>query len=169
MFSSSVCLQNSRCCYFFFLLCSIPCVNAPHFLYTFYSQGTFRLFPGSDYDEQCCYEHNWAHFLVSRLSIIWVFDIYPKLALLDLEEGCCLIFWEITTLISKEHSCIVRGNTIWYSLLIFLIHTLLPFSMLTLWRLDPYTFCFEDIQLGKYGVSYVYWYDCCGVIFIFVL
>ena len=30
-------------------------IVAPH---PFFGRGAFRLFPGSDYDKQCCYEHS---------------------------------------------------------------------------------------------------------------
>ena len=64
-------LQNSRC---HFLCCVVlHCVNVPYFPYLFFSQRAFRLFPGSGYNKQCCYEHSWTHVLEARLSILWVY------------------------------------------------------------------------------------------------
>ena len=65
-------LQNSRYHYFFYCVI-LHCVNVPHFTYPFFGLGAFRLFPGSGYDKQCCYEHSWAHVLVVWLIILWVY------------------------------------------------------------------------------------------------
>ena len=58
----SICLQISRCRYFFCCII-LHCVNVPHFPYLFFGRRACRLFPGSDYDKQCCYEHKRAHVL----------------------------------------------------------------------------------------------------------
>ena len=70
---SSICLQILRCCYFFSCCVILHCVNVPHFPYPFSGRGAFRLFPDSGYNKQSCYEHSWAHVLVARLSIFWIY------------------------------------------------------------------------------------------------
>ena len=74
--------------YFFFSLHSFACqfhdiifnswvvlhyVNVPHFIKLFFGWETCRLFLGSGYYEQCCYEYSWASVLVVWLSILWVY------------------------------------------------------------------------------------------------
>ena len=101
MFSKSIHLSaNFRLSLFFFCCVVVHSVNVPHFLYPFFRRGAFRLFLGSGYDKECCYEQSWAHVLVVQLSILSL-GIYPKLVLLCLEEDYFLIFREITILISK--------------------------------------------------------------------
>ena len=73
MFSSSVHLPAKFKMLFFFCCVVLHCVNVPHFPYLFFSQGAFRLFPGSGYDKQCWYQHSWAHVFVAWLSIFWIY------------------------------------------------------------------------------------------------
>ena len=58
----SICPQISKC-HFFFSCVAIHCVKVPHFPYSFFSRGAFRLFTDSGYDKQCCYVHSWPHVL----------------------------------------------------------------------------------------------------------
>ena len=105
MFSSSIyfhakfkmCFCSFGC--FFFLLCSTPLCTPHFFSYPFFDRGAFRLFLGSGYDKQSCCEQSWARVLVARLSILWTYT--QQWLRLGLEEGCFLLFWEITTPMSK--------------------------------------------------------------------
>ena len=63
MFSGSHLPTNVKLSLFFFCCVVLHCVNVPHFPYPLFGRRTFRLFPGSGYDKQCCYEHSWAHAL----------------------------------------------------------------------------------------------------------
>ena len=52
MFSRSIHLPaNFKMSLIFFHRVVLQCVNVPHLLYPFFSQGAFRLLPGSDYDQ----------------------------------------------------------------------------------------------------------------------
>ena len=83
MFSSSIPLpENFKMPLFFLCYVVLHCVNVPHFPYPFFSQGAFRLFPGSGYDKQCCHEHSWAHDLV-----VWLIGIYPKVLAIGVSWG----------------------------------------------------------------------------------
>ena len=47
----SICLQISRCYYYFFCCVLLHSVNVPHFPSQFFGWGAFRLFPRSGYDK----------------------------------------------------------------------------------------------------------------------
>ena len=67
---------------FFFCCGVLHCVNVPHFPYPFFSQGTFRLFPGSGYGKHA------AMYIVEHMSLNTIehpLIIYPKLVLQGLE------------------------------------------------------------------------------------
>ena len=110
MFSRPIHLPpNFKMSLFFFLLVVLHFVNVPHFPYPLFCWGAFRLFLGSGYGKQCCYEHSWTHVLVVWLSIL----IYSKAVLLGLVEGCFLIFWETTILKSKVTAPVYTPTSNW--------------------------------------------------------
>ena len=64
--------------------------------------GAFRLFPGSGYDKQCCYEHSWAHVLVTQLRS---FTYTPK-------SGITGSWGELfPNFLRNRHTVIQRGCT----------------------------------------------------------
>ena len=94
---SSISVQSSRYHYLFIYL-FILCVYVPHFPYQFFSQGEFRLFPGSGFDKQWHYEHSWAQKLVAWLITLW---IYTQKRYSWVLRKLVSLFLEIITLISK--------------------------------------------------------------------
>ena len=70
----SICLQNSRCYYFFCCVVSTPLCKCTTFSLSILLKcwGTFKLFPGSGYDTEWCYEHSWAHVIAAWLNIPWI-------------------------------------------------------------------------------------------------
>ena len=105
----SICLQISRCSYFF-LLCSTPlCTCTTFSIAILWSRGIWVV----------------SQFWLWQTMLLWTWlsacprgtiehplDVYPKVVLLGLEEGCFLIFWEIATLTSKGAvwACIPTKN-----------------------------------------------------------
>ena len=83
---------NFKMSLIFFCCVVLHCVNVPHFPYPFIGRGAFRLFPGSAYDKQCCYEHSWAHVLVVRLSILWVYT----------QKWYCWVLRKVVFLVSEK-------------------------------------------------------------------
>ena len=80
-FSSSIYLPANFKITFFFVVVGgvfnhwvvLYCVNAPHFLNSFFSWGASRLFPRANYYKKCCYKHSWANVLVVWVYILWVY------------------------------------------------------------------------------------------------
>ena len=94
----SICLQISRCHFFFYLCVVLHCVYVPLFLYQFFGWGAFRLFPA------LAFTNNAAMNIVKRMPLWdnWASFVYKKkVVLLGLEVDCFLIFWETDILISK--------------------------------------------------------------------
>ena len=61
-FSSSIHLYANFNMTFFHSWVVLYCIHVLHFLYPCFGWEAPRLFPGSGYYKQCCYEHRWASF-----------------------------------------------------------------------------------------------------------